>query len=139
MKTVATYNHPFDADLARGFLETRGISAFVKDENMGSYLIYNTAIGGVRLQVLEEDFEKATEILREYTNEVAPEATRLKNIECPRCHSTKVNFKHITLMHWLFAFIFIGVPFLFYRPFYKCETCRNKWREKPSYEKEDER
>ncbi len=127
MKTIGNFTHTFEAELAKGYLETQGITAYVKDEFMGQFLIYNNAIGGVCLQVMEEDYEEALRILKEYSEDVSAEANRLVDVTCPKCHSEKVDYKTITLTWWIFTVFFLGIPFMFYRPFYRCKICRHKW------------
>ena len=64
MKTVATYNRLDEAFLARSRLANEGINSFVPDEfaasnNWGGVM----ALGGVRLQVEDEDGERAIKLL----------------------------------------------------------------------------
>jgi len=71
MITIATYYNIVDAELAKSRLEDNGIQAFVADE--ASYLIgYGAVIGGVRLQVPDEDVERAKAILAARTTMVLP-------------------------------------------------------------------
>lgn len=128
MKTVGNFTHTFEAELAKGYLETQGITAYVKDEFMGQYLIYNNAIGGVRLQVMEEDYEKALKIYKDYKQDVSADANRLTNVSCPKCGSEEVIYRRISTFGWLFSFFFLGAPFLFFHPFYRCENCRHRWK-----------
>jgi hypothetical protein len=71
--TVATSNNPYDLYPLKVSLENNGIQCFIKDEHtiQANPLLAN-AIGGVKLQVLEEDAEKAVELLKEvgYENKV---------------------------------------------------------------------
>jgi len=59
--TVGTYSHAYEADLARGRLESEGIITFAADELVNR--IYSNAVGGVRLQVPAPDAVRAKEIL----------------------------------------------------------------------------
>ena len=61
---VARFERPYQADLARLFLESRGISALVFDTGNQGYS--DGALINVRLMVLDEDLEDALEALREY-------------------------------------------------------------------------
>lgn len=66
MVTVRICSTLPDAQLAQSFLEGSGIKSFLPDE----FVIQNNwlwcnAMGGVRVQVSEEDAEKAAEILQE--------------------------------------------------------------------------
>ncbi len=57
LKTVATFPKPEEAHNFRAFLEGNGIQAFVRDEETGAS--YSLAIGGIRVDVAETDFDRA--------------------------------------------------------------------------------
>jgi hypothetical protein len=64
MITIATYNRLDEAFLARSRLASEGINSFVPDEfaatnNWGGVM----SLGGVRLQVEDEDGERASKLL----------------------------------------------------------------------------
>ena len=65
METIATFSKPEDAHLLRMHLESAGIQAFIQDENLIQldWLLSN-AVGGVRVQVADEDVETALEFLK---------------------------------------------------------------------------
>ncbi len=64
--TVLTVSYPQQLWIIRTKLESEGIECFIKDElTVQSYSLYSNAIGGVKLQVLEEDVEGARGILME--------------------------------------------------------------------------
>jgi len=64
--TVLTVQYPQQLWIIKGRLESEGIQCFVKDElTVQSYNLYSNAVGGVKLQVLQEDVEQAREILME--------------------------------------------------------------------------
>ena len=64
MTTIATFNKPEDAHLLRMRIEAGGIPAFIQDENLVQvdWLLAN-AIGGVRVQVADEDVAATRELL----------------------------------------------------------------------------
>ena len=61
---LATYNTRVEADLDRLALEAEGIDAIIFDAEANSFFGGGGLIG-VRLMVLDEDFELAVQILRE--------------------------------------------------------------------------
>ena len=61
---LATYGTRVEADLDRLALEAEGIDAIIFDAEANSFFGGGGLIS-VRLMVLDEDFEKAAEILRE--------------------------------------------------------------------------
>jgi len=66
--TLRLYQHLHEAVFARELLASEGVDAFVPDENAAS-LNWPTpnGIGGVRLQVREDDAARAKEILESAT------------------------------------------------------------------------
>jgi hypothetical protein len=68
--TLRTFEYPLEITLLKSMLEDSGIPVFVKDEfTILMNPLYSNAIGGIKLQVLEEDIEKATEVLKDYESE----------------------------------------------------------------------
>lgn len=64
MKTIARFGKAEDARLCRMHLGAVGIEAFVQDENMAQLAQpLSNAIGGVSVDVNDEDFDAATEFL----------------------------------------------------------------------------
>ncbi len=64
MKTLASFNLPMDAYLLRVRLEGSGINAYVRDENLITLdWLYANAVGGVKVEVMDEDYEQALELL----------------------------------------------------------------------------
>ena len=64
--TVLTVSYPQQLWVIRTKLESEDIECFIKDElTVQSYNLYSNAVGGVKLQVIEEDVERARKILEE--------------------------------------------------------------------------
>lgn len=84
MVTIRTcYSLP-EAQVVQSHLEGSGIEAFLPDEmTVQNNWLWANAIGGVRVQVMEEDAERAVEVLSEPTGE-KKEAART----CPHCGTT---------------------------------------------------
>ncbi len=62
--TIATFNHPYEVAIIRIKLDSAGIDTFLKDElTTHIYPFSSNAVGGVKLQVRNEDLEAALEIL----------------------------------------------------------------------------
>lgn len=67
MITIATFPSPEEAHMFRAFLGSREIEGFVQDEFVcQNFWLYSQAIGGVRVQVAEEDVEAADVLYHEY-------------------------------------------------------------------------
>ena len=67
MTTIATFPTSEEAHLFRAFLESRGIEGFLLDENFAQlFWHYTSAIGGIRLEVNDEDTVDARSAYEEY-------------------------------------------------------------------------
>lgn len=63
-KTLATFQYPHEAAIVQGRLQALGLECFLKDElTVQAYHFLSNAIGGVKLQVKESDFERAKQLL----------------------------------------------------------------------------
>ena len=73
-----------EAYIARGFLESEGVKAFLQDEHLVRiFWLYTNAIGGIRLHVAQEDGERATAVLRAGPAPVEPSEMGAEH--CPDC------------------------------------------------------
>ncbi|MBV9865417.1 MAG: DUF2007 domain-containing protein [Abitibacteriaceae bacterium] len=62
--TIASFTTPLEAHMVRSLLESEGIESLVFNEQIaGVHLPLAAATGGVQVQVLESDADRAREIL----------------------------------------------------------------------------
>lgn len=62
--TVATFSHPFEAEVLRTKLESEGIRAFIRNQHIVRMnWLYSAAVGGVEVQVRERDVRRAREVM----------------------------------------------------------------------------
>ena len=62
--TLKTFTFPHEAHLAKAKLESFNIPTFIQDQHLvGMNIWYSQAIGGIKLQVFDSDYELAEEIL----------------------------------------------------------------------------
>jgi hypothetical protein len=61
--TIATFETPVEAELARMRLEAEEILCFVHGAHMAGMQVFGLSVGGVHLRVRPEDAELALEIL----------------------------------------------------------------------------
>ncbi len=67
MATAGIFYNLQEADVVVGLLESCGIDCFLCDEHMHRvHPLATDVIGGVRVQVREQDLEVAKELLKEY-------------------------------------------------------------------------
>lgn len=131
--TVGQYTMPQDAHLARVELESHGIDAFVRDEFIiVADPLYSNAIGGVRLDVPEEDAERAREILGAHEP-----PSRLQAI-CPKCGSREVERKGPPLLPLVLAMLVNWLFALFFSIKFRCRSCGHMFKEAAIDESEAE-
>lgn len=133
--TLKRFDTAIQAHILKNRLEGEGIICQIFDENIVTLNpMLNFAVGGIRLQVFEEDFEKAKEILKEiddtpFTNEQS------NDIACPNCKSTNLysDFKSMKdpkgVIAMIVAFFFSVFP-LYSKSVYKCKECDTEFESK---------
>lgn len=92
------YETALEANRDKQILAENGISSFIANEQLiQSDWLLSQAVGGIQLQVFEEDFEKATQVLQDYKDNeqytLEVEHT-IDNPEfdfvCPKCGSNHI-------------------------------------------------
>ncbi|WP_158279703.1 putative signal transducing protein [Coraliomargarita sinensis] len=102
MPVIATYTKMEDAHLAVSQLQGSGVEAWLRDEATANlYWLYSNAIGGVKVEVAEEDIERAREVL-----ELPKEESGL--LQCPHCGSQNTSVRQMNLISAL-ALIFLSL------------------------------
>lgn len=127
LTTLQAYGNPYEAELARGLLESHGIPVFLADQNMAR-VTSNTSIKWVRLQVRESDLPEARQILEAALSESPPVADEIpREHSCPVCGGNRSK-SHSDLSGWLLGVMLLGLPFLIQGRKRKCQICGNVWR-----------
>jgi hypothetical protein len=136
--TVATFSYPAEAYLASAKLESEGIQSTVADDYIVTiYWMLSNAIGGVKLQVREEDAETAAEVLRTPVQNAGSEFDTEET--CPECHSPEIQYETFNLRLifacWLITDLFIphprpGTGFIlpFLKRKWRCKVCGHQWK-----------
>jgi hypothetical protein len=129
--TVATFAAPWEAQLARARLEAEGIEARLADEHLAR-LGLSHAIGGVRLQVREEEAEAALAVLRREAR--LPEIYLVTEEEalrprCPDCNSDSLNLERWSRLLFVSALLLFRIPLLIPRRRWRCRRCGGEWKE----------
>jgi hypothetical protein len=82
--TIAKFAYPHEAALLKGRLESDGILSNIKDEHtIAANPMYSPALGGVKVQVRENDVKLVIPIMRELGYEIDDEgyyATQVKKL-----------------------------------------------------------
>ncbi len=126
MITIARFSTPEQAHLFRLRLASGGVEAFILDEYMVQmdWLISN-AIGGIRVQIAEEDLELSKQILQNPPDE--PDAAITTN--CPFCGSNKTRREELTRRLSFLSIFIVGWPLPVAKNYYLCQSCGESWNE----------
>jgi hypothetical protein len=131
--TVERFRDLSAAIVARSALEAAEIECFLRDENTVrmDWQISNF-IGGIRLQVLEEDHEAALAVLTGLALEEDPASDSgapLTSERCPHCGSTAIHRATRRRGLSLAALLFLSVPLPQGESVWTCEACNQQWNE----------
>jgi hypothetical protein len=130
MVTIRQFRDLPEALFAKGSLESSGIECAMVDDNMVrlDWFISNL-LGGVKLQVRQEDAADAEEIL----SQPIPEDFDVTGIgkyqqpRCPKCQSLEVNFREVTPAAYVSAYLNVPIPF--HRRAWRCHSCDEEWED----------
>ena len=148
--TVLTVTFAHEVAIIRGRLEAEGITCFVKDEfTVQVHPFYSNAIGGVKLQVRESDYDQTIEILKEtgYIKEEElqpPQENKhfykpqiiIKDGEiiCPICGSEEVVKRKKPRLLFLLTSLLFTFPTPFVKSTYYCIDCKQELGSKKRHE-----
>ena len=122
------FQYSSEAIIYQGKLESQGIQVFMRDNNIvDSNPLYSNAVGGVKMFVKTEDFDKANEILGEVSLYAVDDDHQL--IKCPKCGEAQVEME-TTIRNWktLWNVIWLGfLALLFEKHKYICQNCKNEF------------
>jgi Putative prokaryotic signal transducing protein len=129
--TVARFRDVHEAILAKGKLESAGISAWLADENMVRMdWFWSNAIGGIRLGVRTKDVADALEVLESGPVESLPDESGevMMQPRCPECGALEVSFgRHDSGMKLFLLWVW-SLPLPSFRsPYWRCSKCGARW------------
>lgn len=130
LRTVATFEYAHFAHLAKTKLESEGIQCFIFDENISTInWFYTNAVGGIKLKVREEYYEKAVRILK--VNDSDSDNTNKEGevieLFCPKCGSENIWDEKYSKKFAYISILLLGFPLLFRKRKYECKQCGFKW------------
>ena len=137
--TVLAFTYPVEAHMAQGFLESEGIGTKLKDEltvQVNSF--YSNAVGGVKLQVRENDYDEALMILQKggyivepgtatHTEVILVDETTNKNI-CPFCQSENIGKNKDLDIFTIIVYFILGAFIPIFKSSYRCFDCEKEWK-----------
>ena len=133
---IKYYESPIEANRDKQILLENGIESFIANEQtiQSDWLLYQ-AIGGLQLQVFEEDVEKAKEILQNFeeNEEVALEVEHtIENPEydftCPKCGSNHIYQYEKPDGIFGVSWLLLGFPVKVPSSKYICYYCGNEFK-----------
>jgi hypothetical protein len=119
--TIATFDTPIKASILASRLEAEGIACRMDDaETIAAHGMLSAALGGVKVQVSQQDARRAVDVARQIQPLGAPRV-------CPACGSTRVTRKGLSFLLAALAVLTLGVLSLFFPPRWTCEACHHRW------------
>lgn len=119
------FQYSSEAIIYQGKLESQGIDVFLRDINtIDSNPLYSNLLGGIKLYVKTEDFEKANEILSDVSLYSVDDDNH--PLKCPKCATEQVAMEPtIDGIQSLFRVVFLGAFAQFFSKHkYKCQNCK---------------
>ena len=118
------FQYSSEAIIYQGKLESQGIEVFLRDNNIvDSNPLYSNAVGGVKMFVKTEDFDKANELLGEVSLYSVDDDNQ--PIKCPKCGAEQTDMV-TSIKDWksFFKIIFLGlITLMTEKHKYKCQKC----------------
>jgi hypothetical protein len=134
--TVRRYRDLSEAYVGRSLLESAGIPAWVADEHLVrmNWFLSNS-VGGMRLQVDEQDEADAREILEAEAPPTIPYGEEGTYVQptCPKCGSAEVVLGDGTESGAsLVALAVLSIPVPSQKAVWHCEACGAQWADEPT-------
>ncbi len=129
------YENALQANRDKQILAENGINSFIANEQLiQSDWLLSQAVGGIQLQVFEEDLEKAEQTLKEY-NENEGFSLEVEhtidnpefNFVCPKCGSNHIYRDEKPGGIFGLSLLFIGIPVKVPANLYHCYYCGNEF------------
>lgn len=116
-KIVEVFDYVADAQILKLKLEAEGIAVYLRDEAiLANDPLISEAIGGVKLEVFEKDWERAKAIWSDLKDYARDEEGRL--LQCSNCGACRyeVVYQRKNWFYRLFPFFEV--------PVYECQQCK---------------
>jgi tetratricopeptide (TPR) repeat protein len=131
--TIATFSQAVEAHIPRARLEAEGIWAFVADEGIVTMnWLYSNVVGGVKLQVKEQDVDRAVKILgieMEDAEFYEDEFDDEEESRCPNCNSLDIHYERYSKRGVFASWLILRFPLPFLKRKWKCRKCGFEWKE----------
>ena len=129
-RKIGQFQYSSEAYIYKGKIESEGIQVIVRDNHtVDTDPLVSNAIGGVKLFVFREDFERAKEILLDISLFSVDNDGEL--LKCPNCGAEKIQLlttiKDLKSFFSFLVTLFAVVLPLYTRYKYKCEVCNHEF------------
>lgn len=132
MIIVGSYESPEQAHVVLGRLHAEEIPAALLNEYaIGNQWGIGLAAGGVCVQVRPMDVDRARQIIvaaADIPDEEMEDADPYSGYCCPRCDSTKVEYRRCSLRAFCLSILIVWVPLPLIRPRLRCLGCGHHWK-----------
>lgn len=134
-KQIASYDNYMLANMTLGLLEENFINCHLKDEHIVTIdPLLNPAVGGIKLMVAEDQYDRATELIAKAEQDYLSEKT------CPKCNSNSLIIEEKTDLpadFWgkLKNRVFYGQEATYSKK-YRCTNCKALYDEVPLMDEE---
>jgi hypothetical protein len=132
--TLRQFRDMPEALLAKGSLDSSGIECWLADDNMVRLdWFYSNLLGGIKLQVKQEDAEIANEVLDQPIPENfdAEGTGDYQQPRCPHCESLDVTFEELN-KPVAFVSAYFSLPIPLHRRAWRCRSCNREWQDPDS-------
>ena len=134
--TLSVENDLTNAYLIKGILDEHGIDCFISNENVTTANpLYMNAVGGIEIQIREEDKENAIKILaqnrteqEEHLEDPIAEEKTISQTRCPKCGSDEIRKEKVSAAAFAFSILLLGFPLPFFKRKYHCFDCQHEWK-----------
>jgi Zn finger protein HypA/HybF involved in hydrogenase expression len=133
--TIANFDEPLEANLAKIKLESEGIKCFLAGENfVATYWLLSTADRGIKLQVKESEAKRALEILKTKEDQRLEKdkekdlTAETYDLLCPKCHSENIEYEKFSRKVSFLSILFFRFPLPILKKKYKCKNCGYVWK-----------
>jgi hypothetical protein len=130
--TIRQYRDQAEASMARSVLDSAGIPCFLRDENTIRFdWLWSNLMGGIRLQVAEEDVAAAEAVLAEpIPSQIAVEGEAdYVQPQCPKCGSLDTSFNNLDAKVGATSILILGFPLPspVDKDYWHCHNCGCNW------------
>ncbi len=137
--TIRTFDNYIEANIVENVLNEEGIETLMQDENtVTANWLWSNAIGGIKLQIKEEDIAAAKDILEQLSNQNTSERETVgfyENTEgldennriCVYCGSKNTKQETYDKQWTLGSILALGFPIFFKSKKWYCFHCGKKF------------